>query len=49
MNTTLDANGNSPAPLDVAMTTLAGGLLAGALGANAQGAATSAEKETLNN
>ncbi|MGN6317221.1 DUF6862 domain-containing protein [Trinickia sp.] len=49
MNTTLDANGNIPAPLDVAMTTLAGGLLAGAVGANAQGAATAAENETLNN
>jgi len=31
------------------MTTLAGGLLAGALGANVQGAATAAENETLNN
>jgi filamentous hemagglutinin len=49
MNTTLDANGNIPAPLDVAMTTMVGGLLAGAVGANAQGAATAAENETLNN
>ncbi|WP_206957401.1 DUF6862 domain-containing protein [Trinickia acidisoli] len=31
------------------MTTMASGLIAGALGANAQGAATSAENETLNN
>ena len=49
LNTTLDANGNIPAPLDVAMTTMVGGLLAGAVGANAQGAATAAENETLNN
>ena len=49
LNTTLDANGNIPAPLDVAMTTMVGGLLAGALGTNAQGAATAAENETLNN
>ncbi len=49
MNTTLDANGNIPAPLDVAMTTMVGGLLAGAVGANAQGAATAAQNETLNN
>ena len=31
------------------MTTMVGGLLAGAVGANAQGAATAAENETLNN
>lgn len=31
------------------MTTLAGGLIAGALGTNAQGAVTAAENETLNN
>ncbi|MGN6317228.1 beta strand repeat-containing protein, partial [Trinickia sp.] len=49
LNTTLDANGNIPAPLDVAMTTMVGGLLAGVAGANAQGAATAAENETLNN
>jgi filamentous hemagglutinin len=49
LNSTVDANGNIPAPLDVAMTTLVGGLLAGAAGANAQGAATAAENETLNN
>ena len=49
LNTTLDANGNIPAPLDLAMTTMVGGLLAGAVGANAQGAATAAENETLNN
>ena len=49
LNMTLDANGNIPAPLDVAMTTMVGGLLAGAVGANAQGAATAAENETLNN
>jgi filamentous hemagglutinin len=49
LNTTVDANGNIPAPLDVAMTTMVGGLIAGALGANAQGAATAAENETLNN
>ena len=45
----MDANGNIPAPLDVAMTTMVGGLLAGVAGANAQGAATAAENETLNN
>jgi filamentous hemagglutinin len=49
LNTTVDANGNIPAPLDVAMTTLVGGLLAGAAGANAPGAVTAAENETLNN
>jgi filamentous hemagglutinin len=49
LNTTVDANGNIPAPLDVAMTTMVSGLVAGALGANAQGAATAAENETLNN
>jgi filamentous hemagglutinin len=49
LNSTVDANGNVPAPLEVAMTTMAGGLIAGALGANAQGGAMAAQNETLNN
>ena len=49
LNPVIDPTGNIPAPLEAALTTMAGGLIAGALGANAQGAANAAENETLNN
>jgi filamentous hemagglutinin len=49
LNPNIDPNGNIPAPLENAFTTIASTLIAGALGANVQGAAMAAQNETQNN
>jgi filamentous hemagglutinin len=49
LNPIIDSNGTTPAALETAITTLAGGLVADALGQNGTAAATAAENETLNN
>ncbi|WP_249746045.1 filamentous hemagglutinin N-terminal domain-containing protein [Burkholderia sp. LAS2] len=49
LNSTIDANGNVPAPVLAALGTLVTGSIAGALGFNVQGAVTAAQNETFNN
>jgi len=49
LNSTIDANGNVPAPVLAAIGTLVTGSIAGALGFDVQGAVTAAQNETLNN
>lgn len=49
LNPNIDANGNIPGPLETALMTMASTLIAGALGANVQGAAMAAQNETENN
>jgi filamentous hemagglutinin len=49
LNPNIDPNGSIPAPLENAFTTIASTLIAGALGANVQGAAMAAQNETQNN
>jgi len=49
LNPITDANGNIPPAMLAGIETLVGGGAAAALGFNAQGAATAAQNETLNN
>jgi len=49
MNPIIDPTGNIPAPLEAAITSMTGGVLAGLAGANPLGATTAAQNETLNN
>ena len=49
MNPIIDPTGNIPAPLEAAITSMTGGVLAGLAGANPLGAMTAAQNETLNN
>lgn len=49
LNPVIDANGNIPPAALVAIETMVGGGIAGALGFNVQGAMTAAQNETLNN
>ncbi|MBJ9673106.1 DUF637 domain-containing protein [Burkholderia gladioli] len=49
LNPIIDANGNIPPAMLAGIETLVGGGAAAALGFNAQGAATAAQNETLNN
>ena len=49
MNPIIDPTGNIPAPLEAAITSMTGGVLAGLAGANPAGAMTAAQNETLNN
>jgi hypothetical protein len=49
LNPILDSSGNLPPALETAIATLVGGAAAGLAGANAQGGASAAENETLNN
>lgn len=49
MNPIIDPTGNIQAPLEAAITSMTGGVLAGIAGANPLGALTAAQNETLNN
>jgi hypothetical protein len=49
MNPVIDPTGNIPAPLEAAITSMTGGVLAGIAGENPLGAMTAAQNETLNN
>jgi filamentous hemagglutinin len=49
INPIIDGNGNIPAAALAALTSIAGGSIASALGYNIQGAMTAAQNETLNN